>query len=435
MKNQLTRRTFTKAGAAAAMGLTAARATKVYGANDRVRVGVIGVANRGGQVITAFKKHDDMEIVALCDVDSETLAKRKAALEGKPETYGDFRKLIDRKDIDAVVVATPDHWHAIQTITACDAGKDVYVEKPLSITIHEGRRMVEAARRNKRVVQVGTHRRSGNIYKEAAKLIQAGGIGKTAVSRAYHRSNLTTGGIGHEKPSAPPANLDWDMWLGPRPERPFQANIAPYKFRWWTNYSSQTANNGVHFLDLIRWFNGDVAPSAVCAMGGRYAVDDDRTIPDTLQVTYEFPSGRIVVFGMYETSGNRTMARGGYVEMRGTKGSLFVDDKGFEVEPERGGQFSDRKPLMEPIKQPSKGDNWSLTAQHVRNFLDCIKSREKPNADVEEGHRSTTLSLLAKISHVVGERLNWDGEKERVTNHQQANDLLHYEYRKPWVLG
>ena len=435
MSNKVTRRTFTAAGAAATFGLTALRATKVYGANDRIGVGVIGVANRGGQVISAFAKHNDMEIVALCDVDSETLAKRKAALGGKPDTYGDFRKLIDRKDIDAVVVATPDHWHAIQTITACDAGKDVYVEKPLSITIHEGRRMVEAARRNKRVVQVGTQRRSGKIYADAAKLIQSGGIGKTAVCRAYHRSNLTGGGIGHVKPSDPPASLDWNMWLGPRPERPFQKNIAPYKFRWWTKYSSQTANNGVHFLDLIRWLNGDVAPSAVCAMGGRYAVDDDRTIPDTFQVTYEFPAGRIVVFGMYETSGNQTMARGGYVEMRGTKGTLFANDRGFEVVPEHGGQFSDRKPLMEPIKQKAEGSNSSLTAQHARNFLDCIKAREKPNADVEEGHRSTTLSLLAKISHVVGERLNWDGEKECVTNHEKANELLHYEYRKPWVLG
>ena len=240
-------------------------------------------------------------------------------------------------------------------------------------------------------------------------------------------------GIGREKPSDPPADLDWDLWLGPRAERPFQKNLAPYKFRWWTSYSSQTANNGVHFLDLIRWLNGDLAPSSVCAIGGRYAVDDDRTIPDTLEVTYEFPAGRIVVFGMYETCGNQTMARGGYIEMRGTKGSLFANDNGFEVVPERGGQFQDSSDRMEPMKVPSTDGN--LTAQHARNFLDCIKSREKPTADVEEGHRSTTMSLLAKISHATRLRLEWDAGGEQITNSEEANSMLHYEYRQPWKLG
>lgn len=432
MSEKLTRREFTKAGAAATVGLTAAQYARAQGANERVRLGVIGVANRGGQLISAFLNHDDCEIAALCDVQKSTLDAATSRLGGKPTTYSDFRKLIDAKDLDAVVVATPDHWHAIQTIDACDAGKDVYVEKPLSITIHEGRKMVEAARRNERVVQVGVHRRSGKTYGQIVDLTQAGKLGKVTVARAYHRSNMTPDGIGREKPTEPPPDMDWDMWLGPRPEREYQTNIAPYKFRWWMKYSSQTANNGVHFLDMIRWFTGDVAPSAVCAIGGRYAVDDDRTIPDTLQVTYEFPAGRVVVFGMYETCGNQTMARGGYVELRGTKGTLFTNDNGYEIVPERGGQFTDRSARMEPAKVSSTDGN--LTAQHARNFLDCIKSRAKPTGDVEEGHRSTTMSLLAKISHHVGERLNWDGEKERVTNHPQANDLLHYEYRQPWKL-
>jgi len=432
-RKKITRRTFTKASAAATLGLSAASTTRVLGANDRVRLGVIGTANRGGQLISAFLKHDDMEIVALCDVCKSTLEKANARFDGKAATYHDFRKLVDRDDLDAVLIATPDHWHAIQTITACDAGKDVYCEKPLSITIHEGRRMVEAARRNNRIVQVGTHRRSGNLYMQAAELIRTGGLGKVTVSRAYHRSNMTPNGIGREEPSDPPADLDWDLWLGPRAERPFQKNIAPYKFRWWTSYSSQTANNGVHFLDLIRWLNGDLAPSSVCAIGGRYAVDDDRTIPDTLEVTYEFPAGRIVVFGMYETCGNQTMARGGYIEMRGTKGTLFANDNGFEVVPERGGQFQDSSYRMEPVKVPSSDGN--LTAQHARNFLDCIKSREKPTADVEEGHRSTTMSLLAKISHATRLRLEWDAASEQITNSDEANSMLHYEYRQPWKLG
>ena len=406
---------------------------RIVGANDRVRLGFIGVANRGGQLMSAFLKHDDMEIVALCDVQRSTLDKANARLEGKADTYGDFRELIDRKDLDAVVVATPDHWHAIQTITACDAEKDVYVEKPLSITVHEGRRMVEAARRNKSVVTVGLHRRSSKLYGEAAGLIRSDGLGKVTVCRAYHRSNMVPAGIGHAEPSDPPADLDWDMWLGPRPARPFQATVAPYKFRWWHLYSSQTANNGVHFLDCMRWMTGDVAPTSISAIGGRYAVDDDRTIPDTLRVTFEFPTGRLFVFGMFETSGNRTLPREGYFEIRGTKGTLYCWDPQYEVVPERGGQFQDREPRMEPIKVPrSEGD---ITTQHARNFLDCIRSREKPNCDVEEGHRSTVMALLAKISWLTRCRLEWDPEAERITNNEEANSMLHYEYREPWKLG
>ena len=414
---------------------TKASADRVPGANDRVRLGFIGVANRGGQLMTAFMKHKDMEIAALCDVRKAHLDKANARLEGKADTYKDFRKLLERKDLDAVVIATPDHWHAIQTIDACDSGKDVYVEKPLAITIHEGRKMVEAARRNKRIVTVGLHRRSSDLYAEAAKLVDDGGIGKVSVSRTYHRSNMYPKGMGKAQPSAPPADLDWDMWLGPRPERPYQSTIEPYKFRWHDLYSSQVANNGIHFIDAVRWLTGDEAPCSICAMGGKYAIDDDRTIPDTMQVTFQLPSGRLLILGVYEANGNRTLPRGGYFEIRGTDGTLYADDGFYEVIPERGGQFQDRKPRCKPLMVKAKGDNWSLTAQHARNFLDCIKSREKPAADVEQSHRSTTFSLLANISLWTGERLEWDPVAERCTNSDAANAFLHYEYRKPWKLG
>jgi len=433
MSKKITRRSFAKATAAAAVALTAAERSRAQGANERVRLGFIGVANRGGQLLTAFGKHADCEVVALCDVQKSTLAAAAARLDGKPDTYGDFRKVIERQDVDAVVVATPDHWHAIQTIDACNAGKDVYVEKPLSITVFEGRKMVEAARRNSRIVQVGTHRRSGKIYARAHELVASGAIGKATVCRAYHRSNMTPGGIGKAPPTDPPEDLDWDMWLGPRPMRFYQATIAPYKFRWWHLYSSQTANNGVHYLDTIRWLTDDLAPASICAMGGCYAVDDDRTIPDTLESNFEFPAGRLVVFGMYETCGNQTMARGGFIELRGTKGTLFATDNGLEIVPELGGQFQEKTPRTEPLTE--QADEGNLTEQHARNFLDCIKSRETPSADVEEGHRSTTMSLLAKISWLTRLRLEWDSEKEQITNSAEANAMLHYEYREPWKLG
>jgi predicted dehydrogenase len=430
MSEGVTRRSFART---AAIGLAAASASRVVGANERVRLGFIGVGNRGGQLQAAFATHDDCQAVAFCDVWKPYLDRARERNGGKGDVVTDFRKLLERDDLDALVIATPDHWHAIQTVDACDAGKDVYVEKPLSITIHEGRRMVAAARRNQRVVQVGTHRRSSPLYADLVRLVQDGKIGKVTVSRAYRLSNMWPDGIGQAKHTDPPDGLNWDLWLGPRPARPYQGNIAPYKFRWWQLYSSQMANWGVHYLDAIRWITGELAPASVSAHGGRFAVDDDRTIPDTLEATFEFASGRLALFGQYEASGNPAL-RSGEVELRGTLGTVYVSGRRFEIVPERGGQFQDRTPRMEPVKQDAKGSNRDLTALHARNFLDCIKSRNRPNADIEIGHRSTTFSLLANIALAAKARLEWDAQAERITSPASANTMLHYEYRKPWVL-
>jgi len=377
--------------------------------------------------------HKDMEVAVLCDVFEPYLERAQTKLPAKVPQEIDFRKVLDRNDIDAVVIATPDHWHAIQTIWACKAGKDVYVEKPLSITVVEGRKMVEAARKYNRVVQVGTHRRSSKLYAQLHELIQSGKIGKVTVSRAYRLSNMFPAGIGKAQPSDPPPGLHWDLWLGPRPERPFQETIAPYKFRWWDLYSSQMANWGVHYLDAIRWLTDELAPSSVCAMGGRFAVDDDRTIPDTMEAVFQFASGRLAIFGQYEASSVPALAQG-ELELRGTLGAAYIGGKKFEVLPERGGQFQDPSPRLEPIKVEVPAGENDMTVDHARNFLDCIKSRALPNADVEIGHRSTTCSLIANISYAVGARLDWDAEKERFTNNEAANSFLHYEYRKPWTL-
>ena len=437
MKESFSRRTFVKVGttatAAFAMPAISVGSQKVLGANERIRLGFIGVANRGQQLMDAFLQHSDCEIVALCDVDKEILAKANSRLEGKADCYEDFRKLLDRTDIHAVVIATPDHWHAIQTIMACKSGKDVYVEKPLSITVVEGRKMVEAARKYNRIVQVGLHRRSSPLYMQLVQLVQEGKVGKITVSRAYRLSNMAPTGIGHAPPTEPPPHLNWDLWLGPRPLRPFQATIHPYKFRWWDLYSSQMANWGVHYLDAMRWVTGDLGPSSVCAMGGRFAVDDDRTIPDTMEAVFEFPAGRLAIFGQYEASGNPIFpVAGAELEFRGTIGTAYIGSRTINVVPERGGQFQDPAPRMEPMK--IEGPPGDPTVLHARNFLDCIRSREKPNCDVEEGHRSTTCSLIANISLMLRARLDWDPVNERFTNMPEANNLLHYEYRKPWSL-
>jgi len=430
---KMTRRTFAKAGAAA-VGMTAVSASRVLGANERVRVGFVGVANRGCQVMQGFQEHADAEVAALCDVDEQILAAAVKKAGGKVAVFGDFRKLYEHKGLDAVVIATPDHWHAIQTVDACEAGLDVYVEKPLSVTVVEGRHMVRAARRNRRVVQVGLHRRSSQLYANLAEFVGSGKIGKVTVARCYRLNNMFPKGIGTCPPSDPPAHLNWDLWLGPRPKRPYQANIHPYKFRWWKQYSSQMANWGVHFLDAIRWATGEDAPKSICAMGGQFAVEDDRTIPDTMEAAFQFASGRLVLFGQYEAGGNPALASG-EIELRGTQGTVYSSGRGYEVVPERGGQFQSRDPRIKPAEVPAEGNNRNLTSRHARNFLDCVKSRKKPNADVEIGHRSTTMALLANISLETGLRLEWDAETETITNSPAAAKLLHYEYRKPWKLG
>lgn len=427
---RVTRRTFT--ATASALALTAASARRVHGANNRTRLGFIGVGNRGTQLLDAFLTLDDIQVSAICDVYKPYLARASKKLEGKAGEYSDFRKLIESKDLDAVVIATPDHWHAVQTIMACKYEKDVYVEKPLSITIHEGRCMVRAAREAKRIVQVGTHRRSSKLYAQLAKDVCAGSIGKVTVGRAYRLSNMAPTGIGKAAPGKAPGDLDWDMWLGPRPYRAFQATIHPYKFRWHHLYSSQIANWGVHYLDCIRWLTGEEAPSAVVAVGGRYAVDDDRTIPDTAEAIFEFASGRLATFGQYEASGNAAMIGRAEVELRGTLGMLSINERSYEVMPEKGGQFQTPKARVEA--KTVKAEDGDLTAQHARNFIDCIKTRTPPNADIEIGHRSTTFSLLANMALETRMRLEWDAEREMVTNYPKANDLLHYEYRKPWTL-
>src|SRR6266702_4445184 len=274
--NDSTRRQFARAGMATALSYS-----RVSGANDRIRMGYIGLGNRGDQVHDAFLEHGDQQTVAVCDLKDSYMdfAIRKSRAD--PKKYTDYKKLLEDKDVDAVVIATPDHWHALMFIDACNAGKDVYVEKPLSLTVYEGRRMVETAHKTNRVTQVGIHRRSGAFLKEAAEFVQSGGIGQ-------------------EPDSPPPSPAEWDQWLGPAPKVPYNKNRMYYNFRWFYNYSGgQLTNFGVHYMDMIRWCLGKEYPRAVTAMGGKYAVGDNREIPDTLEALWEFEGPAMVCFAQY----------------------------------------------------------------------------------------------------------------------------------------
>jgi predicted dehydrogenase len=384
--------------------------------------------------MSSFLKMDDVEITAVCDVYQPHLdGKHRNAgdwWDPKWKKYKDFRKLLEDKNVDAVLIGTPDHWHAIQHNMACEAGKDIYIEKPLSLSVVEGRKMVESARKNKRVVQVGMQRRTSQSYTRLQKLIAEGGIGKVTVFRSYRISNMYPDGIGNPPDSAPPADLDWDMWQGPAQAVPYNENYQPYKFRWHPAYSSQMTNWGVHFMDAFRWTVGEDDPIAVSAHGGNFAVKDNRGIPDTLEVTYTFGCGALFVFGQYEASNNPGVLYG-QTEWRGTKGTACGHYNDIKVFPETGGQFQDPKPRMAELTFTNTVPDTDL---HVRNFLDCVKSREKPTGDIEVGHRSNAAALLGNIAYATQEWLKWDPKKEKFTNSDKANKLLHYEYRKPWKL-
>jgi predicted dehydrogenase len=441
-----TRRQFTKAGAA---GLaTALSARRVCGANERIRLGFIGLGNRGDQVLDAFLLHSDAEVAALCDLWPPFLdfAAHKAGT--RPKTCKDYRHLLDQRDIDAVVICTPDHWHALMTIDACAAGKDVYVEKPLSLCVEEGRRMVEAARRHQRVTQVGIQRRSSAFCREACELARKGGIGKITVARAFHILNETPRGIGNPPNEDSPEGFDWDAWLGPAPKVPYNRNRTFYRFRWFYDYSGgQLTNFGIHYLDLIQWALGHDAPRAVTAMGGKYAGYDNREVPDTLEVLWQYPGNTLVTFSQYNASAAAAGLHGGEVELRGTTGTLYLRSDGYEVVPEVlcPNEVPARRPTdravervyrrgAKPVIAARKVTGTADTADHARNFLDCVRSRRQCSCDIEIGHRETTAALIGNIAHQTKSYLEWDAKSERFTNNAAANKLLRYQYRRPYRL-
>jgi predicted dehydrogenase len=269
------------------------------------------------------------------------------------------------------------------------------------------------------------------LYRHLHDLVQKGALGKVTVARACRVSNMAPEGIGQRQDSPPPPGFDWDLWLGPRAARPFRYNIAPYKFRWWADYSSQMGNWGVHYCDAIRWVLDEEAPVAVSAHGGKFGLQDDRTIPDTLQVTFEFASGRILEFAQYEACDSAPLAAG-EVELCGTLANAYpgTEAHGCRIIPARKGQF--QAAGRQADAQDIAAMDGDLTHQHIRNFLDCVRSRQRCHCDLETGHRSTSFAHLANMALATRSRIEWDAQEERVTNNDRANQLLDYEYRTPW---
>jgi predicted dehydrogenase len=417
----LDRRNFLKASAAGVSALaarTAARAGDRPG--DRVVVAVMGLHGRGRGLLAGFAGFPDVEIAALCDPDENVLPAALKELEKRqlrtPRVEKDVRRVLENKDVTALVIAAPDHWHALATVWACQADKHVYVEKPASHNLVEGRRMVEAARRYDRVVQLGTQRRSAPQFASAAQFVRSGGLGKVPFARTWIAGQRPS--IGHKENTPPPAGVDYDLWLGPAPERQFNPNRFHYNWHWhWDYGTGELGNNGIHALDAARWVLGLDAPRRVSCGGGKYFYDDDQQTPDTQVVTYDFGHTCLV---WEHRIWSRTGAEGEPwgVELYGEKGTLLFDGKGWHVFD--GVTASDKTGEMERA--------------HQRNFLDCIKEHKKPNADIEEGHKSTRLCHLGNIAYRVGRTLTFEAETETIRGDDEANRLLGRTYRKPFVL-
>jgi predicted dehydrogenase len=400
-KNNFSRREFINRTTAASVAFTAASWNRVLGANERVRLGVIGTGNRGSDVMSWFLKESDVEVTALCDCYDRHLNNALKMTEGKAKTYTDYRALLDVKDVDAVLIATPDHWHKQMTVDACRANKDVYVEKPLTFSIEEGHEIIKAVKAANRVLQVGLQQRSGEHYSEAkTEYFDKGKLGKVTFARTWWHGN----GYHLRKPNFKdqPAGLDWKAFLGPAKFRPFDAHQF-YNWRAYLDFGGgQITDLFTHWIDVVHWYVGDDLPLAANAAGGIYAYNDGRTAPDTISIQLEYPKQMISTFDATLVPG----ARGYGIEFMGTEGRLEIDRSGFTYQ-----QQTPRKAAAsEPVHR--KNDK-SLEALHVKNFIACVKSRRIPNSDVVSGHRSALASHLGKIAYLKKKRITFDPLSER----------------------
>jgi predicted dehydrogenase len=421
--------------------MSGAGTRNVLGANDRIRLGVIGCGRQGRDNMGHFRRQG-VEVAAVCDVYEPNLQKGLQAAGENAKALKDFRQVLDDKEIDVVMVATPDHWHALPTVMACQAGKDVYVEKPICVAVEEGKKMVEAARKYKRVVQVGLWQRSNLHFQKAVELVQDGLIGKVSFVRTWNYSDIYPEGIGNPPDSDPPPGLDWDMWLGPAPKVPFNWNRFGVGDRWSTfRYFYDYANGWpgdwmVHLMDIVQWAMRVDGPHTVTALGRKFYLKDNSDTPDTLQITLEYPD----FVATYE---NRLCNDYGIdkhdygIEFHGTDGTMFVDREGFQVFPEMGFQRVEHQTLEHGAKTAEmKMDRVDDgLANHVANLLECMKTRKLSQTDIEFGHRSTSACLLGNVALRSNERLEWDVASQRLSKGSPAaQKLLSREYRAPWKL-
>ena len=419
------RRTFVLGAGAAALSQVVK--PKLYGANDRIRVATLGVHGRGNNHVNGLSAVPGVEVALLCDPDTEVLAKRKAEYEAKFghkfETETDLRRVFERKDIDVVTVATPNHWHALAAIWACQAGKDVYVEKPGCHNIFEGRKLVEAAHKYNRIVQHGVQLRSSEAIQEAIGHLRKGLIGNVYMSRGLvYRWRPS---IGKKPTEAPPANLNWDVWQGPAQSRAFSRNIVHYNWHWnWTYGNGDVGNQGIHETDLCMWGLGlEKLPTRITAMGGKFLFDDDKETPETLSSTYLFPEEKkMIEFEVRPWATNNEAGVG--------VGNIFYGSEGYMVV--KGYDHYETFVNQGKEKGPSRKEG----GDHYANFIKAVRSRKTSdqNGPVETAHLASSLAHLGNIAYRLNRQLHFDPKTERFVGDSQANAMLTRKYRAPYVV-
>lgn len=429
------------------LGMAAAAASRIAGANERVHVGVIGCGGRG-RYVARWMREAGAEIAGAADVYLPNAERLKGESGNDCGVYQDFRRLLERTDIDAVLVATPDHWHAGAAVAACAAGKHVYIEKPFAYSIREGRAVAEAAKRHSRIVQPGMQHRSAEHFRECEAMVREGVIGKVHFVRTWNWVNMTPRGIGEPEPGEPPAGLDWDMYCGPAPLVPFDRRRFLGTYRWFWDYSGGYITDfGTHRLDTVQQIMGVEAPAKISAAGSRFALQDAGETPDVLIVTYEYP-GFVLQYegmnlnglglglrsaGMQYYNARGPLDRPNGMAFYGTEGTLLADRRGYEILPELapGAPPSAGVPPRFRTERRSKNVP-DATPEHARAFLDAVRGVRPPSATAETGHRSTTVAHLGNIAYRTGLKLRWDPQREDFDGQPEASRWLSRKPRRGW---
>lgn len=404
--------------------------------NDKVVLGMMGTHSRGAYLASSFARIPNTEIGYICDVDSDVVDKTVNAIHKqtgkKPQGFTDIRKLLEIKDVDAIVIAAPDHWHAPATIMACQAGKHVYVEKPCSHNPHEGELAVAAAKKYNRLVQMGSQRRSFSNVQGMVKELHDGVIGRTYYAKAWYTNHRASIGTGKEVPV--PANLDYELWQGPAPRKPYKDNLIHYNWHWFWNWGTGEAlNNGTHELDVVRWGLGVDFPEKVVSTGGRFQFNDDWQTPDTQNILYNFPNNTAAEWEGRSCNGFNIEGLGRGVIFYGDKGTVFYDGgNGYKV-------YDGDNKFVKEVKDGTVVDatnkvspTEALDGMHFQNFVDAVRGVTSLNCPIETGFKSTLLPQLGNISYRVGRVLNIDTTNGHILNDPEAMQLWHREYEKGW---
>jgi predicted dehydrogenase len=413
-----------------------ARAKDVPSAANQIRLGVVGLKGIGWANIKAHLQHNDVRVAALCDIDDNVMGARLKEFEDnyhyKPKTFKDYRKLLEQKDIDAVIINTPDHWHALQLIHACEAGKDVYIEKPLANYFDECKAMERAVAKYGRVVQVGQQQRSGKLWQDALQYVHSGKLGHIRMARAWaYLPNK--GSVPKVADSSVPAGVDYDMWLGPAPSRPFNSNRFHFTFRWYWDYAGGLMTDwGVHMLDIALLGLKETAPITVSAQGGKLAFpDDDMETPDTLTALYRF-NDSILIWEHAIGLGQGHFGKAQGVAFYGENATLVASRSGWQVYPEMSEKNGVRTFKSEAVPEnlPSNDDR----VAHALNFLNCIRSRETPVCSIQDGSNVAMIAQLGNIAYRANESIVYDKQKREIVGSTKAAAFTKSNYRKPYTL-